>query len=292
MSDAKSRARVTRLLSGTFRPDDIANLFLFARDHCDGRETIKDIGAFVAHHNERDKGVVTRSTREWFAVARYHFPRFGPGGDHDWTIARLPASAKDYFRIAVNRVGSTGIRRSTGLPGPRAHRIMLDLADRLILNTDGTWCLPAGLAQIEYDLVRCISSVIVVKPAFESNRLVEDFIATLKNNGLITKDEIRNHKNDIDAIIKLFAVSSMHNCIIRIDDGMTCQLKASPGPDEISVNAVVPIDFTGAPSVGFCASIFSVNLQPEANCHPEMIADPTWDYEIELAPDKRLSPLR
>jgi hypothetical protein len=76
MPDPKSRARVQRLLSGTFRPDDLTGLFLYARDHCDGRESVAEIGHFVAHHNERDRGIVTRSTRDWFAMARFHMPRF------------------------------------------------------------------------------------------------------------------------------------------------------------------------------------------------------------------------
>lgn len=81
MADAKSRAKVQRLLSEDFRPSDLADLFLFTRDHCDGRESVVDIGDFVAHHDERDRGIITRSTREWFAVARYHASRFGPGGN-------------------------------------------------------------------------------------------------------------------------------------------------------------------------------------------------------------------
>jgi hypothetical protein len=57
MGDPKSRARVQRLLSGDFCPDDLTGLFLYARDHCDGREPVAEIGHFVAHHSERDMGI-------------------------------------------------------------------------------------------------------------------------------------------------------------------------------------------------------------------------------------------
>jgi hypothetical protein len=72
MPDPKSKARVDRLLRGEFRPDDLTGLFLYARDHSDGRETVVDTGNFVANHDERYIGIITRSPREWFAVVRYH----------------------------------------------------------------------------------------------------------------------------------------------------------------------------------------------------------------------------
>jgi hypothetical protein len=66
MSDAGMRARVVRLLEGRSTADDLTRLFLFARDSCDGREAIQEIGDFVAHAGERNKGLLTRAARDWF----------------------------------------------------------------------------------------------------------------------------------------------------------------------------------------------------------------------------------
>jgi hypothetical protein len=135
--DAKSKARVRRLLHGDFRPDDLIGLFLYARDHCDRRKTITDIGAFVAHHNERNKGIVTQSTREWFAVARYHASHLGPLGNQlHWE--KMPHATRDYFQIAVSRVGAPLIRDKTGLKQATANKIMNELVERLSQNADGT----------------------------------------------------------------------------------------------------------------------------------------------------------
>src|SRR5258705_11504652 len=104
LPDQKSRARVQRLLTGTFRPDDLTGLFLYARDHCDGREPVAEIGHFVAHHNERDKGIVTRATRDWFTTMRFHMSRFQrPDGSLDLDPQRMPSVTRDYFRMMVNR---------------------------------------------------------------------------------------------------------------------------------------------------------------------------------------------
>ena len=292
MPDPKSRARVVRLLTGEFRPDDLTGLFLYARDHCDGRETVADIGNFVAHHDERDKGIVTRSTREWFAVARYHMPRFAPGGPYPLHAKALPPAAQEYFKIAVNRVGAQLIRKKTGLRGAQAYKIMQDLALRLIRNEDRTWSLPANCTATELSLVECVSSHLVVEPAFDADRLSEDFIATLKSNDLITKDELRTHKEGLTQLVQAYAVAAMHNCIVQVGDGTTTQLLAKPNLNDrkIDVLASVPDAVPKAPKVSIAAAMFSANIDPHVCCHPDLLTK-VWDFEVELGPDKRLSRL-
>jgi hypothetical protein len=287
MPDPKSRARVERLLCGPFRPDDLTQLFLYARDHCDGREPVAEIGHFVAHHNERDKGIVTRSTREWFAIARYHFSRFGPGGPHPLRADSLPPAARDYFKIALNRINAKNI---AGSRRADARKIMLNLADRLVANADGTWAMPSDYTQTEFELVEHISSVIVIKPAFEADRLVEDFIATLKSNGLIKKEEMREHRDSISTLVQLYAVAAMHNCVIQIGDGTTTQLKAYPAlimNKKIEVGADVP---NSAPGKSMRCSIFTANLDPAIHCHSDLLVS-AWDFEVELNPDGLLAKL-
>src|SRR5215471_17427645 len=208
MPDLKSRARLERLLRGDFRPDDLKDLFLYLRDHCDGRETIRDIGDFTAHHNERDRGIITRSTRDWFVTARYFFATKEPS----WNLQKLPSVAQDYFRIAVPRIDAKWIRDKIGLKHLQAHKMMLNLAERLIRNADGTWAMPSDSAQTERRLVDEITRVMVVKPAFDADRLSKDFLEALKSNALITKEEIRTHGTTaLKILVQLYAVAAMHN---------------------------------------------------------------------------------
>jgi hypothetical protein len=290
MPDAKSRARVERFVRGEFRPDDFTELFLFARDHCDHRVTVKDIGDFVAHHFERDRGIITNATREWFTVARFCVPLF-TGKFFD--PHRMPPVTKDYFEIAVNRIDKKTIRDKTGLHRLNAYRIMQGITARLNQNLDGTWSLPSDLSTIEGKLIQCVSSTMVVRPAFDANRLCNDFISTLKSNGLITKEEISKRGEDLRTIVQLYAVSRMHNRFVQIGDGTSTQLKAKPQlkGKSIVVNAEVPNTFS-SPRVLIATSMFTANLDPAIHCHEDLIALRDWNLEIELAPDKRLSPLR
>ena len=92
MPDPASRTRVERLLRGDFRVDDLTRLFLYARDRCDGRESVKEVGDFVAHHNERNKGTVTRATREWFAISGFISRLYTKRYNRD----RLPPEAPEF----------------------------------------------------------------------------------------------------------------------------------------------------------------------------------------------------
>jgi hypothetical protein len=59
---------------------------------------------------------------------------------------------------------------------------MRGLCNRLKQNPDGTWALPSDVTRTEFSLANCVASVLVVRPAFAAERLVDDFIATLRSN--------------------------------------------------------------------------------------------------------------
>ena len=110
MSDAIARARVERLLRGDVRNDDLTRLFLFARDRCDGRECIQKIGDFVAHHDERTKGIVSRTVADWSVIVR--FRGWVPNNQLD--LQRLPSIFAEYLMATARRLDHKTIRANTG----------------------------------------------------------------------------------------------------------------------------------------------------------------------------------
>jgi hypothetical protein len=206
----------------------------------------------------------------------------------------MPPATRDYFKIAVNRIDPKLIREKTGMRRADAYRLMNDIAERLTRNVDGTWGLSDNLTQSEVSLIECVSSVIVVKSAFEAVRLCDDFIATLKSNGLITKEELSEHREALCILVQLYAVAAMHNCVVQIGDGTTTQLKATAEPltKQIMVNAAVPEAVPDQPGILISCPMFTADVDPRVHCHPDLLANRDWNLEIEVGPDKRLSPLR
>ena len=70
MSDPSLRLRVEQLLSGELRATDLIMLFLASREMCGGRETVKEIGDFVAHKTRRTRGATTRELRNFMTDFR------------------------------------------------------------------------------------------------------------------------------------------------------------------------------------------------------------------------------
>lgn len=288
--DSKSKARVNRFLHGSFRQDDLMGLFLFARDHCDGRESVAEIGHFVAHHHERDKGIVTRSTRAWFAMIRYHIA-LGESGPAVSANA-LPSAAQEYFRLAPILIDGKIIKRQTGLSQVEFRKKLSMISNRMVKNANGTWAIPENCTENEFRLIQVASKYLVVRPAFDANRLVQDFVATLRSNGLLTKEESRIYYDKIFRIVSLYAISTMHNCVIKVSEGENCRLKGVVKlPDHIHVQATVPISRKDGKDGKISSSMFSLNIDVNAHCHPELISEKEWKCEVELDKSGRLAPM-
>ena len=70
MLDTDLQRRVQRLLSGDRRTEDLARIFLSVRGRDQGRASLREIGDFVAHRDQREKGPVTARVRDMFLSCR------------------------------------------------------------------------------------------------------------------------------------------------------------------------------------------------------------------------------
>jgi hypothetical protein len=287
--DRISRAHVERILRRDFRLNDLASLFLFAREHSDGRKSVQDIGHFVAHRRKRDTGVVTQSTREWYYSARFFFERMTSEGLTPLLAQQMPSVTKAYFAFASERMPPKTIKNYTGLNRANAGEMLSSIAGRLINNADGTWRLPTDLLPVEMLLIECVTQTLVSRPAFESDMLANDFYRVLKSNGLISREEILENQTYLWTITKLFAVCVMHNCNISIGDGEVVALKAGANKKDKEISVFAPISVTTVEKQVFWASpIFHVSLDPLVHCHEYLANNDEWDFEIELGTDGRI----
>lgn len=282
MPDPTIRARVVRLISGDVRSDDIARLFLYARDRCDGREAVQEIGDFVAHHTERVKGIVTRSTREWFATARFFTETMKSGAN----AANLPPITKEFLLANVQRLELKHLRQ-TGLNRTAAIKATDALANRLIKSPDGSYAVPASLSDRERALFNALATVMVVKPAFTGKQLSDAFFATLKSNGVITNAEVAGASFLIDAV-QLFAVANIHASEIVMSDGTKIKLSVGAKEQHIGIHAAVPVTHPRPMGIFMASEIFTTDLDRVQHSAPELAARESWDGAVELGPDRKL----
>jgi hypothetical protein len=304
MPDPGMRARVKRLLGGDFRSDDLTRLFLFARDRCDGRESVQEIGDFVAHHDERSKGLITRTTRDWYITAWYYFLNMQRPLDR----SRLPANYPEFLQASLRRTEIQILKTKAGVSRADARKLLTSAIHKLVSNGDGTFAMSPLHTKKEVSLLECLGANLSARPAFDGNRLFEDFIMTLKSNGLIERAEIREFQKLYPAV-SLFAITVMHNCIIKIDDGSRISLTVSENAapkGKLEVMAGVPVlllkidnamPFAGAiPIPGrqesvivLALAMFSTDLDAAEHCTTELLEAPKpWNMALEVTGDIRL----
>ncbi|MEA2803638.1 MAG: hypothetical protein QOE49_3733 [Rhodospirillaceae bacterium] len=282
------RVRAERLLRGDFRVDDLTKLFLYARDRCDGRESVQEIGDFVAHHDERRKGIVTRSVRDLFAFMRFRFPDLAA----PLNISRLPSNFPLFLDAAMRLTKNDPMRSHTGISWAKAVKMLPSMKSKLITNTDGT----LRFDEIHVDelaLIRRLASVFTVRPAFTGERLFDDFHATLQKRSILRPSEAKQFRS-IAPMVMLFAAAEMHNSVLLMDDGTQAHLALFVDKEGIQITATFPpIVVARNPGNGLVVvtSIYATKLKGEEYCEPDLLAQlprQAKGFGIEITPNRRL----
>lgn len=104
------RMRAGRLLAGQRRVDDLDRLFLGLRDRHHGKESVREIGDFVAHRAERQKGLVTQVARDVLTSVSVWSLGFR---NKKAEISDIVRAAKANFRLASDQQlkDGCGLRR-------------------------------------------------------------------------------------------------------------------------------------------------------------------------------------
>ena len=255
MPDQAMRARVERLLRGSVREDDITRLFLFARDRCDGRESVQEIGDFVAHHSEREKGAVTRTVKDWVTIVQFR----------SWSDAdvmdprRLPSSFPEFIYAQSRRLDPHIIKKFTGMTRYEVSECLPSIISRLHKNADGTCSLSPHHTKKERLVIQCFISHLVAREAFNGERLFSDLTATLRSNELLQKGEVQRWSDNRKFVI-LFAAVQMHLCTVAASETKSFQMYAFAHPEgTIQVDCAVPslIKMPNIPIVNLSSAIFN-----------------------------------
>jgi len=287
MTNSGLRARIDRLLHGSVRAEDLSRLLLFARDHCDGRRTVREIGDFIAHHADRNKGLITEEARDWFLTTSFVLPLLHGNGILD--LGKLPSNISKVLTASYKRFDARILRNQAGLRYADAYKMLPEIIKKLAHNGDGTLSITHAHSACEIRLIEVLLSYIISRPAFDSEKLFSEFEASLQSNGLLRKDE-RNHFASVKPALALLAVSEMHNCSVDLENGNKCRLSANVSDGTIAVYAPVPIP--GTPNF-VSQAIFTSDLQSETYCAQSLLELPTpWTVDLEpLFPNIQISAL-
>jgi hypothetical protein len=285
MTNAALRVRVKRLLSDDFCVEDLTTLFLALRDRADGREAVIEIGDFVAHREERTVGITTNATRDAFLFTRHY-------ANIPINLSDLPSDFADLLRAAHRRLSQSVVTKETGLGRVGAGKLLTSIIDKIETHSTGKQFLPSPSTR-EERLIACLLRHFRSLPAFDEERLFNEFVDSLISNKLLTQTE-RGAFSKLKGTIALYAIASMHACTIDLADGTKARLSASAdtGSGKIGVFAEAPVTVRGKPPFVNLA-IFTTSLRADDHCDASLLGQsPVWTCHLELTACKTLAELR
>jgi hypothetical protein len=293
MSDQTVRRRVERLLQGERRPDDLTRIFMHMRDRSDGRESVQEIGDFVAHQNDRIKGLVTRSSRRRFKELQFQLEYILDG---EMKSESLPQGVKDFLLYNVENLDNSYFKKGS-ISRSNAYHLVQSINKKLKLLDNGRWSAydtQSGswlITDEEIALFNKLLHVLVIAPVFTGEQLCQDIKGALKINALLRKGEMKAF-NDAFAFIQLYAVSVMNGSTIVLQDGSKATLVASTDPrvnETVSVLIEMTLPFSGNRSIKFAPCMFTTNCKHTEHCQDELLAqDRPRNLPLDVKEDGRL----
>lgn len=280
MLDDDLRVRAHRLASGHHRVEDLDRLFLGLRDRDAGRMSVREIGDFVAHRGERQKGPVTQTARDVFtSVDVWSLVMRGRQPSH----ADIARAAWANFRLASD----LQLRQGCGLRRP--------IVRRRLESGLSKFARSETLTEQEADVIGHLGNRFIWKPAFDDEQLFKEFQDILITNKMLPKSEARSLGN-AKTFLTLYAIALMHGVAIEFDNGTRTQLRAGFANRQRRLEVKVLISFDDLPKpVMAPICMFLTSLEPEAHCDPALLkmgdgvlAD-AWGEPIEVGSNGKLT---
>lgn len=301
MSNPAVRARVERMLKGDYRVEDLTRIFLWMRTRSYGRQTVREVGDFVAHADERTKGIGTDATRDFFAALRHSVPNLGKSNN----LSDFPPSFRDAIVANFRLLDPEIVRRDTGL-GKRAAALALASFLRDLHQLPSGNLSATKITSHEFKLVECLSQYIVSKPAFTDVGLFADLSTVLQKEQLLKPDEAAAFAKAMP-FTSLFAMTSMHQCAIVLEDGQRSKLSlyySSEGNTRrLGISAAAVLTASNGSDLTISGPFFGSSLEATEWCeagllqgavHAEygvLATSHKWDCPMELGTNGKLAML-
>jgi len=282
MIDDELRLRAKRFLGGQRRVDDLDRFYLDLRDRTHGRASFREIGDFVAHRGERNRGPVTQVARD--VITSVTVWSLGFRGKKP-TYPELAQAAWANFRLASDEQ----IKNGCGLERPALKMFL----DRVLPGFESG--KPANnLSDEELRVLLYIANRVIWKPTFTGDEAIHDFCDVLVLNNIIAEDD-RATLIAAGEFISLYALIRMHGTFIALKDGTSAQLLAGYANKHGVLEVKVQIEFNDGPKpISAPVCMFLTELKPEDHCDLSLLAladdylARIWRIPLEIGSDGKL----
>ena len=268
MIDAEMLRRVERLLRGDNRTDDLDRLYLSLRDRAHGRASVREIGDFVAHRDERDKGPVTSRVRDMFISL------------HSWAgslLGRIPTLDQ------ARKVAAANLRIATD--AQLQHRLSLRRPVVASVLEQAFRKLKQGrqLTDRERRVANYLGSAFIWNQVFTDEEVEADLAFVLERLKLLKHEDLTRLRA-VAPFLTLYVITLLHGSAIRLDGLGRAELFATYSNDQqqLEVKARLIIIDVGKPMIA-PVCIFWTGLTAARWCDPVLLGSPEeWAGPLEI----------
>lgn len=258
------RRRVARLLRGERKVSDIERLILDLRMLKPGRASVREVGHFAAHREERNSGIslerandIQTSVKLW----QKQLDGIVPDVDH----------LKEAGRANLNIIPDERIQELLG--------ISRQTAEQTFAKALRKYAAGRPLKHREAEVLKIFGLSMCWQFALDDRTLSSDVTDLLILEGTLLEAE-RARFGDVSQFLALYALSIMHGSRLQMADGTTSLLRLAASKESgcLRIKAEIPIIDRPKPVVS-SVTLFETSLAAAIYCDPFILT-----FMAELVP--------
>jgi len=250
------RRRVARLLRGERRVSDMERLFSDLRMMKPGRASVREVGHFAAHRQERDSGISLERANDIQTSARAWLNQLDgvpPDTNH----------LKKAGRANLNIMPDDRIKEKLGISRPTAVQTFA----KALRKFDAGRPLKAREAKV----LRTFGLSMIWQVALDDCTLSSDFTDLLVLEGALPISERANFE-DVSRFVTLYALSIMHGARLKMADGAIGELRLAASEETgcLRIKAEIPVSGGDKP-VTSSVPLFETSLAAATHCDSQIL---------------------
>ncbi len=242
----KARRALAKIEDGTFDENDLEILMIRLRPYAQDCRIFREAADFVAHNDERNKGLVNESL-DAFALSFKYFQEFLKTGENLLPIFDdFPNYVKNLLLYQVGKFSDEDIKERLSMTRHQLRELVRDVVRKG--SKPGTCTVRQSTKQRKIDALGVLLGTIIAKPVFSRAEFMSDLKRVIHINGLELDDEKFTAQES--KIVLLFSLL-MHRVVFAISEGgsAVCNLRAEDDVLKIFGTCEIP---NTPPKVAYC----------------------------------------
>lgn len=287
MNKSKSITKIERILNkireNDFDDSHIDVLFVTLRELPKSTVNIREIGAFVAHGNVRDQGLIND-----IMLRNHLFISMSFGIDHqiiDYQKNQFPRYLPELARLQLKLFNDEQIKNALNLKGGQIQRARANIHKKNAFLIDGDFCrLTEKLGKNEIALLNYSLNRLSAAGGIDYDTLIDEIMTLLEGDieaDLLSCLMVR--KKEIFCHLLLL----LHHVDFKIRKNFTAQTSIKVGENDIvSICGIYPVIYETGDEIKIMSPVFSSNYPAnqifDVNVTLEDIESNNLDFSSEL----------